>query len=48
MTNADADHQVMVTDPSQNPPTEIDFSCDIVVAVNEFKGQTSLKVTPDK
>ena len=34
--------------PSQNPQTKIDFSGDIIVAMNDFEGQTSLNVTPDK
>ena len=48
MTNADADHQDMVTDPSQNYQTKIDFSGNIVRAIDDFEGQTSLYVTIDK
>ena len=48
VTNADADHQDMVTDPSQNLHTKIDFSGDIVGVTNDLEGQMFPKVAPDK
>ena len=48
VTNVDADYQDMVTAPSQNPQTKIDFLGDIVGETDDFEGQTSLNVIIDK
>ena len=48
VTNADADHQDMMTDPSQNLHTKIDFSGDIVVMMNDLKDKHPSFLTPDK
>ena len=48
MTNANANHQDMVTDPSQNPQTKMDFSDDCVTVMNDSDGQMPLSIALDE
>ena len=48
VTNANADYQDTVTNPSQTPQIQKDFSDDSLRVMDNSGGQPSIKVTLDK